>query len=140
MKKLNENLLIARGEFTTEAKWILSRVNLFSCDRLKKAIHVVALWDTGSMYNGVSNKLADALGLEKVGIQRVRYGDNVMKSQPVYRADILFLDSGKTFRWEFVGFDNEDQDVVIGMEAIRYGRFLIEPMAGGFTFTFEKKK
>lgn len=137
MKKLNENLLIAKGEFTRWQRWIVTRANLSSCDRSKTAIGAIALWDTGSMYNFVSNKLAADLGLEKIGMQHVEFGDTLKQRQPVYRCDVTFMESDRTIRMDLIGFDNNGQDVIIGMEAIHRGTFLIEPKSdGGFTFSF----
>lgn len=141
MKMLNENLLIARGEYTQSQKWIQTLVNLSSGDGEKIALHATAIWDTGSTDSGISNILAAKLGLEWTGTKAVRDVNEVTKIQPKYDAFITFPQSGRKIRMEFVGFDGGGQDVLIGMDVIRHGMFIVEPKSdGGFTFAFYKER
>ena len=124
--------------FTPSCSQILSRVNVASADGGTEERDAIAVWDTGSMYTGISKSLAERMKLKPLGWkQPIRYADGTADETNVYHIQIVFLPSGH--RAEVLAFEFGDaaQDVLIGMNIIRNGRFLLEPTEdGGVRFTF----
>lgn len=113
-------------------------MSLYSLDGKLKAEEVVALWDTGSTSCGVSADVASRLGLKQVSITEVTYGNGEKCEEPVYTLRLRFLPSGHEIYVRAAQFaDNEREDFIFGMELIRYGTMLLEPVGdGAFRFTF----
>lgn len=138
MKKQGNCLQIAGECFGQSCSSIRTRVSLYSLDGKQKAEDVVALWDTGSTSCGVSADTASRLGLKQVDTTEVTYGDGEKREEPVYILRLRFLPSGYEIYVKAAQFsDNEREDFIFGMELIRYGTMLLEPMGdGAFRFTF----
>lgn len=142
MKKRENCLQIATACFDPSYSSIRTRVKLSSLDGKLTVDDAVALWDTGSTTCGVSADAASRLGLRQVDTTEVTYGDGEKREEPVYILRLRFLPSGHEIYAKAAQFaDNEKEDFIIGMELIRYGTMLLEPMGdGAFRFTFSVKK
>jgi hypothetical protein len=113
-------------------------VSVTSEDGSVSVDNVTALWDTGSEFTGISKALAERMGLKPLPQKQwIGYADGSSELSNTYRILITFPPSGRradTYVYEFKG---EGQDVIIGMNIIRNGRFLLEPTGdGGMKFTF----
>lgn len=72
------------------------------------------------------------LGWKKV----IRYANGTVCEENVYLATISFPSSDVKATLYVFEFDDTTQDVLIGMDVIRNGRFLLEPTKSGVRFTF----
>lgn len=73
------------------------------------------------------------LGWKKI----IRYANGTVREENVYLATIFFPSTDVKATLYAFEFDDTTQDVLIGMDIIRNGRFLLEPDgAGGTRFTF----
>jgi len=94
-----------------------------------------ALWDTGATGTVVTKKIVDDLGLKQIGVVKVFHADGE-SLQPVYLINIM-LPHKVGFRYIRVtegklnGFD-----VLIGMDIISQGDFVITNSNGITTFSF----
>ena len=138
MKKQEISLLIATEYFTQSCSQIQSRVNVASADGRTEERDVIAVWDTGSMYTGISKSLAERIGLKPLSWkQPMRYADGTGDNANVYHIQIVFPLTGHRVDVCAFEFGDAAQDVLIGMNIIRNGTFLLEPTAdGGARFTF----
>lgn len=138
MKKQDGSLLIATAYITTSCSQILTQVSVAS-DKGGKPVEANAVWDTGAESSGISKKLAERLGMEPLGWKkRIRYADGTVREENVYLVSIFFPPRGYKVTLYVYEFGDAAQDVLIGMDIIKNGRFLIEPMDDGsahFTFT-----
>jgi hypothetical protein len=138
MKKQGSSLPIATGEFTASHSSILTQVSVTSEDGNVSVDDVTALWDTGSEFTGISKALAKRMGLKPLPQKQwIGYANGSSELSNTYRILITFPPSGRradTYAYEFRG---KGQDVIIGMNIIRNGRFMLEPTDdGGMKFTF----
>ncbi len=97
----------------------------------------MALWDTGSVYSGISKSMAERMGLTPLPWkQRVDYADGESRDENVYHIHIAFPPSGRRADICAFEFRDDGQDIIIGMNIIRNGRFLLEHTDKGVEFTF----
>lgn len=139
MKKQGSSLLTATAFITPSCSQILTQVSVASADNEHCPADAIALWDTGAESCGISKKLAERLGLKPLKWKKVvRYADGTVKEENVYLVCFFFPPNGYKATLYAFEFGDAAQDVIIGMEIIRHGRFEIEPMPDGnarFTFT-----
>ena len=125
--------------FTPLCSSILTQVSVASADKPSEMYDAIALWDTGSVYSGISKKMAECMGLKQMPFkQTVHYANGVSAEENVYHIHVTIDDSGRRADFLAFEFSGKDQDIIIGMNIIRNGRFLLEPTDGGgmkFTFT-----
>ena len=117
---------------------ILTQVSVASADKERETYDAIALWDTGSVYTGISKDLAERMGLKPLPWkQTMHYANGESREENVYHIHITLDDSGRRadiLAFEFAG---KQQDIIIGMNIISCGRFLLEPAEdGGTKFTF----
>ena len=98
----------------------------------------IAIWDTGSESSGISKQMAGRLGMKPLGWKKViRYANGKTCEENVYLATIFFPSTDAKATLYLFEFDDTTQDVLIGMDIIHCGRFLLEPDgSGGVVFTF----
>ena len=98
----------------------------------------IAIWDTGAESCGISKKLAERMGLKPLKWKKViRYVNGDVREEKVYLVTIFFPTSDIKATLYAFEFGDAAQDVLIGMNIIRNGRFLLEPTEdGGARFTF----
>ena len=125
-----------KADFTPSCSLIKTRVCLASADNSERMDDAIALWDTGSEYCGVSQKVVQRLGLKVIGYQKTGYGDGTVKDEPVYAVCITFPLSGRRILVHAAEFAAEGEDFILGMNVIGNGTFRIEPIEEGFRFTF----
>ena len=124
--------------FTPLCSSILTQVSVASADKERETYDAIALWDTGSVYTGISKDLAERMGLKPLPWkQTMHYANGESREENVYHIHITLDDSGRRadiLAFEFAG---KQQDIIIGMNIISCGRFLLEPAEdGGTKFTF----
>lgn len=105
-----------------------------------RRVKVNALWDTGATNTCIPMKLAVAMGIplgEATPLTRMRTTD-----QSYYCQFWIEFPTGEAvFVPEAVAVPDMRAKFIIGMELIRYGTMLLEPMGdGAFRFTFSVKK
>ena len=123
--------------FTPLCSSILTQVSVASADKERETCDAIALWDTGSVYTGISKDLAERMGLKPLPWkQTMHYANGESRDENVYHIHITLDDSGRRadiLAFEFAG---KQQDIIIGMNIISCGRFLLEPTEDGVRFTF----
>lgn len=138
MKKRNGSLLTVTAYITPSCSQILSQVSVASGD--SEPLDAIAVWDTGAESSGISKKMAERLWLKPLKWKkRVRYADGTVREENVYLVSILFPPNGYRATLYAFEFGDAAQDVLIGMDIIRNGRFLIEAIGDGsarFSFTY----
>jgi hypothetical protein len=101
---------------------------LFLCNKyslVPEQANVRALWDTGATGSCISQGLARKLGLKAIDMWRLR-GIHGVQSSPVYQIDILLPSNVEIANARVCEFlDNGDFDVLIGMDIITLGDFVI---------------
>ena len=136
MKRQGSSLLTVTAYITPSCSQILSQVSVASDDG---PVDAIAVWDTGAESSGISKNMAERLGLKPLGWKkRIRYADGTVCDEDVYLVSFIFPPNGYMATLYAFGFGDAAQDVLIGMDIIRNGRFLIEPVGDGsarFTFT-----
>lgn len=117
---------------------ILTQVNVASGRGEGKREDAIAIWDTGAESCGISKKLAERMGLKPLKWKKViRYVNGDVREEKVYLVTIFFPPSDIKATLYAFEFGDAAQDVLIGMNIIRNGRFLLEPTEdGGARFTF----
>lgn len=139
MKRQGGSLLTVTAYITPSCSQILTQVSVAS-DRGGEPVDANAVWDTGAESSGISKKMAERLGLKPLGWKkRIRYADGTVREENVYLVSFIFPPNGYRATLYAFGFGDAAQDVLIGMDIIRNGRFLIEPVGDGsarFTFTY----
>ena len=138
MKKQDGFLLTVTAYITPSCSQILSQVSVASGD--SEPVDAIAVWDTGAESCGISKKMAERLGLKPLGWKkRIRYADGTVRDENVYVVSFIFPPNGYKATLYAFEFGDAAQDVLIGMDIIRNGRFLIEPIGDGsarFTYTY----
>ena len=97
-----------------------------------------ALWDTGSTLSAISSRLANKLGLERIGRAKNHSAFGPMESN-VYSVN-LFLPDGKTelAQVSVVCIDiDESVDILLGMDVITMCDFAITNVDEKTTFSFQ---
>lgn len=137
MKKRKDSLPIAEAKFDQSCSLIKTPVNVASVDGKKRYDNATALWDTGSEFCGISKRLAEHIGLKPIGTKLVSYGDGVLKNENVYSVCLTFCPSGRCVVVYAAEYGSNEEDLIIGMNVIMNGMFLIKPTKeGGMTFSF----
>jgi predicted aspartyl protease len=101
------------------------------------AENLVALWDTGATLSGISNRVAQQLGLQSVGRVMVDLADGAS----VVRSHIVDIELPKGTRFRnltVLECDLAPEDVLIGMDIIAQGDFALSAAGGRTTFSFRK--
>ncbi len=136
MKKKDECSLIATAEFTPPFSLIKTPVSLSSVKSGSKAVDAIAVWDTGSEYSGISKRLVKLLGLKKPVDVLEKYPDGKVRKLKAYWVNITFP-NGREAHTMATAHESETIDFIIGMNMIRWGTFLLEPLPDeGMRFTF----
>jgi len=138
MKKQGNSLLTATAYITPSCLQILTQVSVASGRGDGKREDAIAIWDTGAETCGISKKLAERLGLKPLGWKKViRYADGTAREENVYLVSFFFPPSDYKATLYAFEFGDATQDVLIGMNIISNGTFLLEPTGdGGARFTF----
>lgn len=105
-------------------KRILTRVNLFK--DYNTIIPYVALWDTGATESLISNKIVKELKLEKYGeVEISSINSSTIANR--WKCNILLNEHSKSISIAPAEFYmREECDLIIGMDIINHGRFLLE--------------
>lgn len=97
-----------------------------------------ALWDTGAQASHISESLASSLNLPKVGQQAVQ-GVGGVSSANTYLAGLELPNRGIIPHIILIGFiGTENFDVLIGMDIILKGDFLISSEANTVHFSYQQ--
>lgn len=93
------------------------------------------LWDTGANFGGVSPELIREWDIKPDGFSEIEIADGKKTLQPYYNMLVRFQD-GPPFRFKASPVPSKRFDVLVGMDIIAQGAFLIEPIGDGTRFTF----
>jgi predicted aspartyl protease len=97
-----------------------------------------ALWDTGATETLISNKVITELQLEKTGEVEVSTINGSIQSKR-YGCGMLLEYHSKSINIQPAEFSHRKEcDVIIGMDIIQYGLFILNK--GDFKFTIEQLK
>jgi hypothetical protein len=109
---------------------ILTEVYISNGDKIKK---YTCIWDTGSIETLISDQVVTDLNPDKHGYVYLKTIHKEQKSDK-YLINLLLENHSKSMRLNCACFGQNDLfDVIIGMDIISYGVFLIENQI----FTFE---
>lgn len=98
----------------------------------------LALWDTGAEMSGVSEELAAWLQLESR--DEGMYMQSASETVSVKVANCQFeLPSGEVFEQDVLILPTNDTPVIIGLDIIKQGLFLLEPNENTLHFHYEIK-
>lgn len=94
------------------------------------------MWDTGANFGGVSPEYIKEWDIKPDGYDEIEYGDGRKVMEPYYNMMVRFQ-AGPVFKFKATPTPSKRYDVLIGMDIIRNGTFLLEPADdGGSRFTF----
>lgn len=101
------------------------------CEKGDQPVHqCVAIWDTGATSSMIARHVAEKLGLHAIGQVRIA-GVHGAQAANVYKIDLIF---GNGMRIPEVkvseAADGGGFDVLIGMDIIRQGVFIVDGSAG----------
>ena len=85
---------------------------------------VTAIWDTGAQMSSISGTLAKSLGLEPIDIIQVE-GVHGLEESKIYLVNITPPVGIRFFSMFVTEARMNSADILIGMDIIRYGDFLI---------------
>ncbi len=111
-------------------------MSVASVDKAHQVDNAIALWDTGATSCFISQALAERLKLKKIGETDVRYANGKVEKKDIYSVYLTFQPSGREVQVYVTQSDDKSQDIIIGMNIIRNGTFLLEPTDDGVRFTF----
>ena len=95
-----------------------------------------ALWDTGATETLISNKVISELNLDQTGEVEVSTINGKIKSKR-YGCGLLLNNHSKSINIQPAQFPNRKEcDVIIGMDIIQYGLFVLNK--GDFSFTIDQ--
>ena len=101
------------------------------CERCDQPVHqCTAIWDTGATSSMIARHVSEKLGLQTIGQVRIA-GIHGAQAANVYEVDLIF---GNGMRIPKVkvseASDGGGFDVLIGMDIIRRGVFIVDGSAG----------
>lgn len=97
-----------------------------------------ALWDTGATETLISDKVVKELNLDKTGEVEVSTINGVIKVKR-YTCKLLLQDHTKSINIQPAEFSHRIEcDVIIGMDIIQYGLFILDK--GEFSFDIDQLK
>ena len=104
---------------------------------LSQAVEVRALWDTGATHCLITPELAERMGMKSLGKKDNNTAGGIVEGN-VYQLG-LYVNEHIVYPRLYFGEANGGGrfDIVIGMNAIRHGRFTIEGHGDDRKFTFE---
>lgn len=128
--------------FTMEYQKLMQRlttsIDVSQCMENAPVFRVEAIWDTGSMTSGISNKMA-----RKIGLQPIDNGVGVTPAGQIeilyYYVDVCISQGIVMENVKIAGFplENHDADFLIGMDIISKGNLSIINAKGKTIITFE---
>jgi predicted aspartyl protease len=97
-----------------------------------------ALWDTGATESLISNKIITELNLEQTGKAELSTINGTINSKR-YGCGLLLENHSKSINAQPAEFSHRKEcDVIVGMDIIQYGLFVLN--RGEFSFTIEQLK
>ena len=94
-----------------------------------------ALLDTGATYTGITSRFAKSMSLESLKTKNLNTA-NGMKDCPIYSLDIIFPKDKIFENLEVVEItDDQQYDIVIGMDIIKMGDIAITHVDGKMMFS-----
>ena len=124
-------------EGITNTIWAPVKIaNPFYSDSINSFKEYNAIWDTGSTKSTVSEKVINDLKLDKIGYENIEITSGTHEAAK-YKANVLLLNGV-----EFVNMDvlcgkiTDDEDVLIGMDIINRGDFVISNYDGNTVLSF----
>lgn len=115
---------------------ILTKICVFNSIGIEK--EYICIWDTGSSETLISNKVVNDLSLKKAGYVYLNTIHGEKKSDK-YILNLKLDGHTKSIRNNCASFGNSREfDILIGMDIINYGLFIINH--GDFSFIIEQLK
>ena len=94
-----------------------------------------AMWDTGSQFTFLSNRIIEALQLKPTGRMGLS-GINGESEADVYTVHVVLPSGDAVINVEALGSDYSDYDVIIGMDIITLGEFHFDKVDEHSVFSF----
>jgi len=117
--------------------YIYSGTDLSQAKTIKRVKISKALWDTGATGSLISSRVVKSLGLSSIGKSGVSGYNNSMDVKETYLVHIgMPTGDVVTNILAMECADNDDYDVILGMDVICNGDFAISNLAGKTTFSF----
>jgi len=111
-------------------------VSVASADNVNRVDDAIALWDTGATVCFISRGMAERLRLKKIGESDVGFANGAVERKDVFSIRLTFQPSGREIHLHVRQTDEDSQDIIIGMDVIRNGTFMLKPTGDGVCFTF----
>lgn len=94
-----------------------------------------AVWDTGATNTLISSKIVQALGMKPYGKSNISSANGIVESK-MYLIHVGIPSGGIVGYISAFENDNDDYEVVIGMDVISKGDFVLTNHEGHSTFSF----
>jgi predicted aspartyl protease len=128
---------IAYGSVVNELKDVVTVVH-GDWPANRAAVKCEAVWDTGSSFTIVTERLVKALGLRKIDGKKVllHAGTGDTESE-CYEAWLVLKPGERPIKIVACVMPQPDTDVLIGMDVIASGRFAVDSTGDETVLTFE---
>ena len=116
--------------------YIYSPVDLSTNSEIKRVKVVRSLWDTGASISLISTRVAKVLALKSIGKTGVSGYNDGVDVKDTFCVHIGLPTGDIVTNIMAMEFDSDEYDVVIGMDVICMGDFVITNKDGKTTFSF----
>ena len=116
--------------------YVYAPTDLTRGEQVKRVKIVRSLWDTGASVSLISARVAKVLGLTSIGKTGVSGYNDGVDVKDTYLVHIGLPTGDIVTNIMAMEFENDEYDVVIGMDVICNGDFAITNKDGNTTFSF----
>lgn len=116
--------------------YVYAATNLTHGEQVKRVKIVRSLWDTGASVSLISARVAKVLGLSSIGKSGVSGYNDGVDVKDTYLVHIGLPTGDIVTNIMAMEFENDEYDVVIGMDVICNGDLAITNKDGNTTFSF----
>ena len=123
-------------EYNGISRNLITPAKIESARNKQGVIDIRALWDTGATHSLISSEAAQKLNLQRVSKTYINTPSDKNKPSNIYLIS-LHLPNGTTFpNLQVCEGELNNCDMLIGMDVINYGDFIVSNFEGKTTFTF----
>ena len=101
-----------------------------------KIVNTTAIWDTGANHSVLSPKIVKELGLRSIDTAPIHGINNMSRESDIVVASIRFTDDLVLTNRRFSVINIPGTEVLIGMDIIKMGNFVINNSKGKTLFSF----